>query len=233
MAEKTKQYQRPVNTAGFEDQELRSTMEEYLSSEPKSNRSVWNFTTITGLSMVFVAMSYLSQNILSGTLGITPGPDLSWILQVLPFIGGAILGVVGFGFMSRKKRKSEKFMKKKTREGRSDNMPGTGQGFSKSDTGKDRLDDFLYGAGEKGRDGKVSSYTDSYAFSHKKKLFRSREYKKIAGVCGGLARYFDVNPTMVRLVFVMATLLGYGSFILVYIAMMIVVPKEPIDNFDF
>lgn len=48
----------------------------------------------------------------------------------------------------------------------------------------------------------------------------------IDGVCGGLAKYFNLDPTLVRIAWVLLTLMG-GSGIVLYIAAMIVVPKEP------
>ena len=41
---------------------------------------------------------------------------------------------------------------------------------------------------------------------------------KVFGVCAGLARYMDVDPMIVRLVFVAGTVFGFGSFILIYLA---------------
>ncbi len=58
-----------------------------------------------------------------------------------------------------------------------------------------------------------------------KRLTRSRSNRMIGGVCGGLAEYFDVDPTLVRLVFAVGALLGFGSLILVYLVMWIVVPE--------
>ena len=59
----------------------------------------------------------------------------------------------------------------------------------------------------------------------KKKLFKSATNKKICGVCGGVAEYFDIDPTLVRLALVAFTLLG-GSGILAYIIAAIVMPVE-------
>ncbi|HEX9091325.1 MAG TPA: PspC domain-containing protein [Anaerolineales bacterium] len=59
-----------------------------------------------------------------------------------------------------------------------------------------------------------------------KKLYRSRTNRMIAGVCSGLADFFGIDPTVVRLVFVAGTLFGFGSFILIYLVMFIVVPEE-------
>jgi phage shock protein PspC (stress-responsive transcriptional regulator)/predicted membrane protein len=58
-----------------------------------------------------------------------------------------------------------------------------------------------------------------------KRLERSRSEKILAGVCGGLGRYFDIAPAVFRLGFVVLTVLG-GAGILVYLAAVLVVPKE-------
>lgn len=49
----------------------------------------------------------------------------------------------------------------------------------------------------------------------------------IAGVCSGLANFFGIDSTVVRLIFVAGTLLGFGSFVLIYLVLFIVVPEEP------
>ena len=59
-----------------------------------------------------------------------------------------------------------------------------------------------------------------------KKLFRSRTNKWIGGVCGGLGDFFGMDPTIWRLIFLMGTLFGLGSFFLIYIIMWCAVPKE-------
>ncbi|NJD60030.1 MAG: PspC domain-containing protein, partial [Anaerolineae bacterium] len=57
---------------------------------------------------------------------------------------------------------------------------------------------------------------------------RSRRNRMIAGVCSGLAEFFGIDPTIVRLVFVAGTLLWFGTFLLLYLIMFIVVPEEPL-----
>ena len=59
-----------------------------------------------------------------------------------------------------------------------------------------------------------------------KKLYRSRKDKMLGGVAGGLAEYFDIDPTIVRIIFVVTLFIGGGGF-LAYIIMWIVVPEEP------
>ena len=58
-----------------------------------------------------------------------------------------------------------------------------------------------------------------------KKLYRSESNRMIAGVCGGIAEYFDIDPTLVRLGFVLFCLAG-GSGVLAYLIAAIVIPKK-------
>ena len=58
------------------------------------------------------------------------------------------------------------------------------------------------------------------------KLTRSRSERMVAGVCGGLAKYFNIDPTIVRLAFVVMALAG-GPGVLLYIILWIVTPCEP------
>lgn len=58
-----------------------------------------------------------------------------------------------------------------------------------------------------------------------KRLYRSIRNKKIAGVCGGLGDYFDIDPTIIRLAW-LALILAGGGGIVAYIIAWIIVPKE-------
>lgn len=60
-----------------------------------------------------------------------------------------------------------------------------------------------------------------------KRLMRSSRDKKIAGVCGGLAEYFDIDPTIIRVVWLLAIFLG-GTGILAYVILWIVLPVAPL-----
>ncbi|AKL94366.1 phage shock protein C (PspC) family protein [Clostridium aceticum] len=58
-----------------------------------------------------------------------------------------------------------------------------------------------------------------------KKLYLSETDKKIAGVCGGIAEYFAIDPTLVRLGWVIFSLAG-GSGVLGYIIAALVIPRK-------
>ena len=59
-----------------------------------------------------------------------------------------------------------------------------------------------------------------------KKLYRSDENKMLAGVCGGIAEYFGIDSTLVRLGWVVFSLLG-GSGLLAYLIAAIIMPDQP------
>ena len=60
-----------------------------------------------------------------------------------------------------------------------------------------------------------------------KKLYRSRTDRKIAGVCGGLATYFNVDSTVVRIGMIILALPG-GPSILIYFVLWLVMSEEPV-----
>ncbi|MCI6973451.1 MAG: PspC domain-containing protein [Clostridiales bacterium] len=58
-----------------------------------------------------------------------------------------------------------------------------------------------------------------------KRLYRIEQGKMLAGVCGGIAEYFDVDPSLVRLAWVLFCAVG-GSGVLAYIVAAIIIPKK-------
>ena len=60
-----------------------------------------------------------------------------------------------------------------------------------------------------------------------KKLYKSATDRKIAGVCGGIAEYFNVDATLIRLAWVLFGLLG-GSGLLAYIIAALIMPEQPV-----
>ena len=59
----------------------------------------------------------------------------------------------------------------------------------------------------------------------RKRLYRVEQGKMLCGVCGGIAEYFDIDPTLVRLGWIIFTCFG-GAGIWAYIIAAIVIPKE-------
>jgi phage shock protein PspC (stress-responsive transcriptional regulator) len=80
---------------------------------------------------------------------------------------------------------------------------------------------FCYNCGTK-----LAAGAPAYAAPATKRLTRSTTNKKIAGVCGGLAEYFDLDPTLVRVVWLLLVLFA-GTGVLAYLILWIALPPAP------
>jgi phage shock protein C len=60
----------------------------------------------------------------------------------------------------------------------------------------------------------------------RKRLYRSKRKRMIAGVCGGIGEYINVDPTFIRLLWILFTF-AYGSGVLAYIIAWIIIPEHP------
>lgn len=60
-----------------------------------------------------------------------------------------------------------------------------------------------------------------------KKLYRSKNDMKISGVCGGIAEYFGTDATVIRLLWVLATLMSFFAGIVAYVACVFIIPEDP------
>ncbi len=63
----------------------------------------------------------------------------------------------------------------------------------------------------------------------KKRIYRDSKNSMLAGVCAGIAKYFDLDPTIVRILWVVVTLAG-GSGLIAYIICALIIPDEPEYN---
>lgn len=63
-----------------------------------------------------------------------------------------------------------------------------------------------------------------------KKLYRSTADRKIAGICGGIAEYLDIDPTIVRIIAVLLLLPGGLPGFIPYVILWVVVPDKPDTN---
>ena len=63
-----------------------------------------------------------------------------------------------------------------------------------------------------------------------REMYRSRHNRMIGGVCGGLGEYTNIDPTIYRLLFALGTVFGFGSLLIVYLVMLVVIPEEPYEQ---
>ena len=238
MAEQTKQKTRSKTgsaTLEFEDFELHSAMQDFLKEEPKEEgKGVWNFSTFAGLGMLFIAFTFLLQ-----LIGFPMGSGLASFAQdaivALPIIGGILVTLVGFGFLvgdRKKQRKAKKESRRRRKTQAKNNIYSNDIHGAEEFTStlNNNLDSSSKSSGS-------SNYSyDNFGYRHAKRLMKSRTNKKIAGVCGGLAKYFGLSSTVVRFIFGAVFIMGWGTSLLIYIGLALAMPKEPIemmDDFDF
>ena len=60
-----------------------------------------------------------------------------------------------------------------------------------------------------------------------KKLYRSRQNRMLGGICGGIGEYLNVDPTVVRLLWVLFTFVG-ASGLLAYLICLLIIPENPV-----
>jgi phage shock protein C len=73
----------------------------------------------------------------------------------------------------------------------------------------------------------ANSLSSHYHFVYMKRLYRSRKERMLGGVCGGLGEHIDVDPSIIRLVWVVVTILSLGTGIIVYLIAWIIIPESP------
>lgn len=66
-----------------------------------------------------------------------------------------------------------------------------------------------------------------------RKLYRSATDRQLTGLCGGLAQWFGVDPTVVRLIAVVAVFFSFGTVVALYLIASLIVPKEPIGGYSY
>ncbi|HIW27664.1 PspC domain-containing protein [Pseudoflavonifractor sp. An184] len=60
-----------------------------------------------------------------------------------------------------------------------------------------------------------------------KKLYKTEgPYKMVAGVCGGIAEYFDIDPTLVRVAWVVATVFSFSALFWIYVVCAVIMPRK-------
>ena len=203
-------------TLHITDQDLHSSLNDFLEeNEKKTKESIWNFSTISGLILVLISAAYVGHSIGTTVFDLGSIPLINTLMKVAPYFGGALLGGIILSNLTRSK--SNRVEEVKERE--------------KVKETYDKLDEFLYtdkNYKSTKKKEKQSSY-HSFNVSSGQKLTRSRTDKKMAGVCGGLAKHLGINSTVLRIIFVAALFLSFNTFLLVYIALAFVMPKEPIS----
>jgi phage shock protein PspC (stress-responsive transcriptional regulator) len=63
-----------------------------------------------------------------------------------------------------------------------------------------------------------------------KRLYRSKNERLLGGVCGGIGQYYDTDPNLIRILWVVLTLLSVGIGLIAYLVAWIIIPEEPEEH---
>lgn len=119
--------------------------------------------------------------LLQQIMGLSLAPNLSTLVAALPWLAGVLIILLGFGVLSWTPRRKRK----------------------KKERMKEKVKVAVASAPAEVR-------TQPTPQVGKRRLVKSRTNKKLAGVCGGLGEYFGIDPTLIRIGFVIATIFGGG-----------------------
>ena len=231
--------------AALDPELLHRTRESFLAPSAGRSQSLLNLPSLLGAAISLSALFLLGRYVFALALGIEIPASVLQFSDDLPVISGLVL-LLSLVFMVLRRPRSAaratrrpRFWSRKAAEPSAANTESAPSGqFGDYDP----LDAFLNRTGRSrassGRSGTGSGYRggtsgrrddlDPYALNRKKRLFRSRQDVRLFGVCGGLARYFGVNSTFVRLGFILG-LLTWGTTFVIYVVLMLLMPKEPTD----
>ncbi|MEP0548260.1 MAG: PspC domain-containing protein [Rhodothermales bacterium] len=192
---------------GLDDDITDDDIEEFLYSKEAEDQKpgFWNLPTAAGLSTIGVGSAYLLQE-----LGLfSSGFDFSALVG--PWLIGVLIILIGFGVLSwspnRKKRKQKQRAQAARRRARSESSR-TAAGASRREQRKERK----------------TERRERFA-ERRQKFTKSRTNKKIFGVCGGIGQAFGIDPTLVRIAFVIALIAAGGTAIPIYLLLAWLMPN--------
>ena len=236
-----------LNLENISDEEL----DAFFFEDEVEPESWFNAPTLTGIALIVVGLVYLLAE-----MGIFSAAALPQIASVLPWLAGIFVVVLGFGLLSRgrsdSRREKEETERRKARSSAQKHTPGparepsfsrTTEGHSANQTSTRSQQRSATTSESSGYEG-PSKYEDSRErrreqtsadrtsgsswnpFKGEKSLRRSMSNKRIMGVCSGIARYFGLDVTLVRVAFVIGLLVTGGQFAFAYIALGWAMPKD-------
>jgi phage shock protein PspC (stress-responsive transcriptional regulator) len=204
--------------------------------ESKKQDGFWNLQTASGIGMIGLGVLYSLQLIGLFPLGSTLLADL---VRTLPILASVLIMLTGFGVLSwspaaRRRRKArERAAKIRAAQLRAAQSKTMGRGASRgSDVGRraeeavEKLREAALSARDKAGRAAERSRMSADRSGGRKRLVKSQRDRKISGVASGIANYFGIDPTIVRIAFVVAAIFGQGMGVVLYLILSAVLPKE-------
>ena len=213
-------------------------MEEEI--EEKKQAGFWNLQTASGMSLIGIGALYSLQLMGLFPLGSTV---LQSLVNVLPVFAAVLIMLTGFGVLSwspaaRRRAKARKRAARRRRGRRSKTVgrPPTDVAGRRAHRAFDQAERALSAAGRTASRAAGRAVEEARARraqarrEGRRRLLKDRENRKLTGLSAGIANYLGVDPIVVRLLWVAATIASGGSAIVLYVVLSMVTGNEPADD---
>ena len=208
-------------------------VEEELGEEKARSEGFLNLQTGAGLGLIGVGALYAMQ--VAGFLTLETGL-LYELVQVLPVLASVLIMLTGFGVLSwspaARRRRQARARAARLRQRQKKTMGRGGRARSRTqEVGKAGRSALENAERIARRSARAASATASTAYANARRnkrknyrLAKDRSRKKISGVAAGIAEYFGLEPTLVRIAFVLAAIFGQGAGVLLYLILTMALP---------
>ena len=206
--------------------------EQDLEEEAEAESGFWNLQTASGMGLIGLGALYSLQQL--GLLAIDTGV-LAQLVQVLPVFAAVLIMLTGFGVLSwspaaRRRKKARKRANQRRRAQRKTlgRAPRSDASGRRASDAFDQAERILKGAG------RTASRATAEAFERRadarragyQRLAKDRRNRKVSGVAAGMANYFGLDVTVVRIAWVVAAIFTQGGAIVPYVLLSMILPKE-------
>lgn len=208
-------------------------------TEEKKQAGFWNLQTASGMGLIGLGMLYSLQLIGLFPLG---SALLQNLVQVLPIFAAVLIMLTGFGVLSwspaarrRAKARKRAARRRRQRESRQQTQRKTvGRRSSTDEAGQRAASAFAQAEKVLGVAGSVAGRAMDEAKARRAdarrkgrtKLLKDRSNRKLTGLSAGMANYFGLDPTVVRIGWVLATIFSQGGAIIPYIILSMITGSE-------
>lgn len=215
-----------------------------IEEEAEAKEGFWNIQTASGIGLIGLGALYAMQ--LGGFLSIGSGA-LAALVTVLPVFAAILIMLSGFGVLSwspaarrqrkarrraaRRRAQARKTMGRQARQRRQMDEAGrrASQAFNQAERAVRGIGREARQKAEKRRSSRTRR---SRAERAGRRLTKKRSERKISGVAAGIADYFGLDPTIVRIAFVIGTMASQGAALLLYIILSFALPNEDANDLD-
>lgn len=205
----------------------------------QKKQGFWNLQTGSGLAIIAIGIIYLLQQ-----LNFVPFFfPLQQLVALLPWLAGILIILTGFGVLSwspsrrrKKARKRARERRMRERRARERRQQGKTMGRAKTESSaayeRARREARRAARAAERKASKAKSHASQRRQRKSRRLAKSKKDKKLAGVAAGIANFLGIEPTLVRIAFVIGAIFGSGATIPLYVILALVMPTADDEDED-